>query len=682
MTGIMQMFVAAKSAAVAVTDGFFKYVTLLLNTNSTNGSTNNAVLYSSSTGYTGSVTRNGNVTQGAFTPFSLAGWSCAFPSGSSNYMGIADNSTLRFGSANFTIEAFVYRTTAGVLQTIACKGAATPTGWNLAVNSSDQLVFTFTSTNITSTATLAANTWHYVAVVRTGTGTGQTRLWINGVGDTTGTVGSLTQTSSLLIGIDRNFFNPWDGYISNIRLSSVARDVSVVPTVSLTYDANTIFLGLHTNRFQYVSSTNTFGAMTIFSSPVIEPFSPFAPVSSYSVIDSGGSAYFDGSGDYLSFSDAAELRFDSGQFTINCWVYRTVGGTVHTIASKGTTSPSSVGWNLAINASNQVVFSHGTSTATSSATVTLGTWAYITVLRNSTSSSGCSIYVNAGTATTFTSAVNFNQTNNLFIGASRDSGSPQNFAGYICGFEYIRGSAVIPSSVPISPPTTSNSPALLINFTNAGIYDVSTRNDLETIGSAQVSTTRAKFGTTSMFFNGTTDALAFWAYPLTNFVSNDFTVEFWMYITANPTAQTYVICAGPNGANLSRRGWGVSLHDGTTASLAFVYQTGSGAQTNSFGSLPSTDAWHHIAFSRNGSSMRCFVDGTQLGSTWTIPTSSFAQVGQYDFASIGGYDSASGGNGYPARFWFSGYLDEVRITNGYGRYTANFTAPTAPFPIQ
>jgi len=681
MSGIMQMLLAATASAVAVTDSLFNYVTLLLNTNSTNNSTNNAVLYSSSTGYAGTVTRNGNVTQGTFTPFSPAGWSCAFPSGSSNYITVFDTTTLRFGSANFTIEAFVYRTTAGVLQTIACKGTAS-TGWNLAVNSSNQLVFTTaTATTITSTATLAANTWHYVAVVRTGTGAGQTRLWINGVGDTTGTSGSLTQSTDIIIGRDRSGLNPWDGYISNLKLSNTDRTVSSIPTGSFTYDANTLFLGLHTNRFQYVNSSNAFVTMTPSGSPVIEPFSRFAPVSSYSVIDSGGSGYFDGSGDYLSFTDATELQFGTGQFTINCWVYRTVGGTVHTIASKGTTSPSSVGWNLAINASNQVAFSHGTATATSSATVPLGTWAYITVVRNSTSTSGCSIYVNAGTASTFTSAVNFNQTNSLLIGASRDAGNPQNFAGYICGFEYIKGSAIAPSSVPTAPPTTSNSPALLLNFTNAGIYDMSTKNDLETVGDAKVSTTQAKFGTTSMFFDDAGgDALAFWAYPLTNFVSNDFTVEFWMYITANPTTNTYVISAGPNGAGAVRRGWGVRLHDGTTASLSFVAQIAGGSQINSFGSLPSTNAWHHIAFSRNGSSMRCFVNGTQLGSTWTIPTSTFAQVGQYDYASISGYDSA--GSGYPARFWFSGYLDEVRITNGEGRYTADFTAPTEPFPVQ
>ena len=99
MSGIMQMLLAATASAVAVTDSLFNYVTLLLNTNSTNNSTNNAILYSSSPsiGYAGTVTRNGNVTQGTFTPFSPAGWSCAFPSGSSNFITVADNSTLRFG---------------------------------------------------------------------------------------------------------------------------------------------------------------------------------------------------------------------------------------------------------------------------------------------------------------------------------------------------------------------------------------------------------------------------------------------------------------------------------------------------------------------------------------------------------------------------------------------------------
>ena len=56
------------SAATVEPDSYFNLVSLLLPGNGTNGAQNNTFLDSSTNNFT--VTRNGNTTQGTFSPFS------------------------------------------------------------------------------------------------------------------------------------------------------------------------------------------------------------------------------------------------------------------------------------------------------------------------------------------------------------------------------------------------------------------------------------------------------------------------------------------------------------------------------------------------------------------------------------------------------------------------------------
>lgn len=78
-----------------------------------------------------------------------------------------------------------------------------------------------------------------------------------------------------------------------------------------------------------------------------------------------------------------------------------------------------------------------------------------------------------------------------------------------------------------------------------------------------------------------------------------------------------------------------------------------------------TGVWYHVAIVRFGSTVYGYINGTQVGST-------AAQT-----INDGGGATRVGGH---AGAYFSGYVDEYRVTKGIARYTTNFTVPGSPFP--
>jgi hypothetical protein len=86
------------------------------------------------------------------------------------------------------------------------------------------------------------------------------------------------------------------------------------------------------------------------------------------------------------------------------------------------------------------------------------------------------------------------------------------------------------------------------------------------------------------------------------------------------------------------------------------------------GSL-SSSTWYHIAIARSSGSTKMFVNGTQVGST-------YSDTQDYTASNIViGADSYTLGADP-----FNGFIDDLRITKGVARYTSNFTPPTAAFP--
>jgi hypothetical protein len=145
-----------------------------------------------------------------------------------------------------------------------------------------------------------------------------------------------------------------------------------------------------------------------------------------------------------------------------------------------------------------------------------------------------------------------------------------------------------------------------------------------------------------------------------NYGSGDFTLEFWFYPTS--VGSGVVWDQRPAGTN----GLYPSLY--TDGSSNMRYYTNSADRITGTGGLLTNNAWHHIAVCKASGSTKMFIDGTQNGSTYA-DGNTYLQgpivIGSSSF-SIGTSQAV-------------GYYQEPRATKGVGRYTANFTVPSAPF---
>lgn len=111
----------------------------------------------------------------------------------------------------------------------------------------------------------------------------------------------------------------------------------------------------------------------------------------------------------------------------------------------------------------------------------------------------------------------------------------------------------------------------------------------------------------------------------------------------------------------------MGLGIGTTS---FYLRAGYG----SYNSAPlswQTNRWYHLAATKSGRTIRLFLDGVVSNTYTNVDTNSTGCSNR-----IGCHTDGSG----QTQRCFNGWLDEVRITKGLARYTANFTVPTGPYP--
>jgi hypothetical protein len=437
-----------------------------------------------------------------------------------------------------------------------------------------------------------------------------------------------------------------------------------VPTAPLTAITNTSLLTCQSNRFVDNSSNNF--AITRNGDVRVTAFSPFAPTSAYSTSVNGGSGYFDGSVDKLSGTSNAVLNAGTGAFTFETWFYVNSFPFNSTLIDMGAVTNGLQIGRRDSGANDWGVAQAGVAWRLVSTTLpTVGQWNHMVVVRNG--SNNMSLFLNgirlATTSTAYTFAQNGFNIGNLCT-------------GYFSDTRYVVGTAVYDPTastltVPTAPLTAITNTSLLLNFTNAGIFDNSAKNNLETIGNAQVSTSVTKFGTGSMSFDGTGDRLKFTVNPELTLGSSPFTIECWLYFVSvageKGIISDFTSVAGvANGFNIrySQPNGGIrSVFGGNATADAF---------NNAWS--PSINTWYHFAAVRSGNSYYVFINGTQIGTTNTF-TNAINITSATSSVEIGTSQTVSSSD-------FSGYIDDFRITKGIARYTANFTSPTVAFPDQ
>lgn len=410
----------------------------------------------------------------------------------------------------------------------------------------------------------------------------------------------------------------------------------------------------------------------------------------------GASAYFDGSGDFLSFPNNSLFAFGEAPFTIEMWIYQAGTPSGSAVISEQYTGPGdavafSIGFcsgTAGSTTGSRPFFGlyNGSSWtgAVSATSLNNNQWYHIAGVR---SGNTLTLYIDGVSVATTTTTYSIGVDEQIFIGKRWDaSGTPSDFNGYIDELRISKGiarytSTFQPRTTPF-PTTTSNtgdlyypSVSLLLHMDGSNgsttFADNSSNAFVPTVnGNASISTTDSMFGGASGIFDGTGDYISFADNAAFELGSDDFTIEFWMKTVQERQSATII---ARDDSSFGSGSWVLMFNRASSTSGEISVFTG--AFSNSVALLTTSGVnirdgqWHHVAWVRSGTNHYLFVDGIQRASRLsTSLTISDMTVRLY-----------IGADFYLTGRDYNGSLDELRFTKGIARYVSAFTPPSVPF---
>ncbi|MCG5238371.1 LamG-like jellyroll fold domain-containing protein [Azospirillum doebereinerae] len=379
-------------------------------------------------------------------------------------------------------------------------------------------------------------------------------------------------------------------------------------------------------------------------------------------------AYFDGTAQW-KIPKSYKTAFGTTQnFTVEFWLNIQAGAADRFVVDFRDTQADVARQCYVVSSSGALVIS-SLSTLVSSPSFPTATWVHVAHVRNNGTST---LYVNGVSAGTFADTVNY-VASGITLGRTADGNFPM--TGWLDQF---RVSKVARYTVNFTPPTaefvTDQHTVHLFQFNDGHgsqfIRDAS-KSGHQLITSGSLTNTRSKFGTTalsgSLRISGDTSAASERAIADFLIGADNFTVDAWVYPTAWGNAEASLF-GFANGSTYS-----ASISVMPASGALKIYLSDNGTSYNlqngtACGSL-SLNTWQHVAWTRSGTSVYVFVNGTVVG-TFTVGANAALTFSSPMFLFNRSWGSATAG--------FVGQSSELRVKRGQALWTSNFTPPVAP----
>jgi len=189
---------------------------------------------------------------------------------------------------------------------------------------------------------------------------------------------------------------------------------------------------------------------------------------------------------------------------------------------------------------------------------------------------------------------------------------------------------------------------------NSFIDSSSYNKTIAAYGNTTQSSVQYKFGGKSAYFDGNGDYLSLNDSDDWNFETKDFTIDWW---------QKGGVLIGKAPALYNR--WVIYTRYSSGMDSVSIYDS----SLNLTISSPIVDIgnWHHFAVVRYGTTIRVYADGI----SGTPQTSTNAMTSPSAALKIMTHEMDAQ--------YRSGYIDELRISKGIARWTADFTPPATPY---